>query len=882
MFSRVKTVFQDFLRLPLGFRVASIGVAASGCLGLVMAFSSGWKALLPILGILLVVGVLFYLVGLLARILAKKKGKGMGASLWNLTDRKKSSKTEYLNKAEADAAKKLRQRWKDVYQLLSEKGYDFYSLPWYLIIGPSQSGKTTLIQKSNQEFPIGDKPVSDFGTKNCNWFFTNKAILIDTAGRYVEHHGEEEGSLEGAEDRAEWEDFLKLLMRYRKRSPINGIILTVKIPDILAQDALQRERTAEILRKALLDIEERLKIQCPVYIMVSMCDLIPGFFEFFSLLPGLSDRSLLGWSSSGRFDQPLDPADMKQGLGELTGLLKKLRLNFLNEKAGLVANEPDEARGLDKLYAFPDEFEAMLEPLQSMLKKAFDPSAYYQGHFLRGIFFTSALQKGEPVLGACLNLLGTNALSPQGRDAETSKTSKAFFIADFFEEKVFAEKGLVKLPTRASKEKRLKERFTLIAGAVVLLGALGWVSLRGFDLHRKAVGVTQALQEVQNVVNEGVGGDATYPEDLPYKLKELHHDLTLLKEDRAWINAGNVNETVDMGSYTVAQTFIYRCFRPALAEYLSGDRRATQWEEGLTTFRILAALHRLSLGSPGTEVSGSDHSWIDDFEQVISGLDGTKAPGANRLSDQLPVDLTVIEDNEACRQYLSSILTNEICRVRIWNCLRDWVLDPWAEMLRGLDEDPERSQQVWVDTNLNRNIPRAWILDRYYSVEKRFEGVLIELRQILSGLSKSDNWKSVEAYQRKIRKPWNLQYEKIQALLLSAESLAGAHPFLKDPEPALSERLHWFRELKAELMITQPPRGMSEAGDRAWKHISKSLTELETKIARKNDSIRGWLKTGSQSNHSLFLVKDQEQAGGEGQQTSSGKSLHVQDLKRFR
>ena len=42
------------------------------------------------------------------------------------------------------------------------------------------------------------------GTRNCNWWFTDEAILIDTAGRYTT-----QDDLNGA-SKAGWEGFLKL------------------------------------------------------------------------------------------------------------------------------------------------------------------------------------------------------------------------------------------------------------------------------------------------------------------------------------------------------------------------------------------------------------------------------------------------------------------------------------------------------------------------------------------------------------------------------------------------------------------------------------------------------------------------------------------------
>ena len=63
-------------------------------------------------------------------------------------------------------------------------------LPWYVIIGPPGSGKTTAIVNSGLQFPLADKLGKAAiggvgGRRNCDWWFTNEAVLIDTAGRYT-------------------------------------------------------------------------------------------------------------------------------------------------------------------------------------------------------------------------------------------------------------------------------------------------------------------------------------------------------------------------------------------------------------------------------------------------------------------------------------------------------------------------------------------------------------------------------------------------------------------------------------------------------------------------------------------------------------------------
>ncbi|MEX0631844.1 hypothetical protein M8494_06295 [Serratia ureilytica] len=84
-----------------------------------------------------------------------------------------------------------------------------YQLPWYVIIGAPGAGKTTALVNSactsrwriasaNQLRGVG-------GTRNCDRWFTNDAVLLDTAGRYTTQESQRE------EDAGEWQSFVALL-----------------------------------------------------------------------------------------------------------------------------------------------------------------------------------------------------------------------------------------------------------------------------------------------------------------------------------------------------------------------------------------------------------------------------------------------------------------------------------------------------------------------------------------------------------------------------------------------------------------------------------------------------------------------------------------------
>ena len=66
------------------------------------------------------------------------------------------------------------------------------------------------------------------GTRNCDWWFTEDAVLIDTAGRYTTQ------DCDAAVDKAGWQAFLDLLKRTRARQPLNGVLVAIALSDIAA------------------------------------------------------------------------------------------------------------------------------------------------------------------------------------------------------------------------------------------------------------------------------------------------------------------------------------------------------------------------------------------------------------------------------------------------------------------------------------------------------------------------------------------------------------------------------------------------------------------------------------------------------------------------
>ena len=75
------------------------------------------------------------------------------------------------------------------------------------------------------------------GTINMNWWFTNHAVMLDTAGRLMFEEVK-------PGETSEWKEFLKLLKKNRPNCPINGLFL------VIPSDSLIKDSADRIQKKA--------------------------------------------------------------------------------------------------------------------------------------------------------------------------------------------------------------------------------------------------------------------------------------------------------------------------------------------------------------------------------------------------------------------------------------------------------------------------------------------------------------------------------------------------------------------------------------------------------------------------------------------------------
>lgn len=308
-----------------------------------------------------------------------------------------------------------------------------YQFPWYVFIGAPGSGKTTALINSGLRFPLVDVVGRESfrgvgGTRNCDWWFTDDAVFIDTAGRYITHESHAQ------QDKDEWTGFLGLLKKFRPRQPLNGAVLTISIADLLTGSEQSREKHAAIIRARLSELGKTLGINFPVYILITKADLLGGFADYFADLPKEERDQVLGFTFPDNTQQAVDLKSLVRN--ELDLIARRL----FDGLPDLMMNESDLSRRAH-CFAFPQNFANSLPLIDDLVTKVFS-GADVSGVHLRGIYFTSGTQEGTP-FDRVLSSLGRRfGVSSSININKKSATGRSYFLKDLITRVVLPEAHL--------------------------------------------------------------------------------------------------------------------------------------------------------------------------------------------------------------------------------------------------------------------------------------------------------------------------------------------------------------------------------------------------------------------------------------------------------
>ncbi|PWC32560.1 type VI secretion system membrane subunit TssM [Azospirillum sp. TSO35-2] len=349
-------------------------------------------------------------------------------------------------------------------------GRYLYQLPWYLVIGAPGSGKTTALANAglNAALPtptLHDNdiaepvsgPVSGLGgTRNCDWWFTDRAVLIDTAGRYTTQDSRR------AVDGRVWSGLLELLKEHRPRQPANGVLLTLSLPDLAGWSDAERRNHAIQIRQRLNELRIHLGVRLPVYAVLTKADLLEGFATFFDPLDRAGRAQVWGITlpvEEGAKERVANPLPAFHDL--YAGLVRRLDERLLDR----LHQEPD-IRRRSAAFAFPLRIAGLEPALADIVDTVFGSEQGEEAPRLRGLYLTSATQTDGPV-----GLLEPGADEP----------APTYFLDRLLPDVVFPEANLAQVDRVVERARRRRAGLSAAAAlaAGLLVGGYWLVSARG-------------------------------------------------------------------------------------------------------------------------------------------------------------------------------------------------------------------------------------------------------------------------------------------------------------------------------------------------------------------------------------------------------------------
>ncbi len=637
-------MIEQFKQMPKGMQILMAVLSGAALLG--MAAMIDPRAIVIVaVGLMLVVAAIF-----LWQLYQKWKAKQRAQALSNqLNENSSSAPSSISDPARRAKLDDLRQNFSKGVEKFRAAGKDLYSLPWYVVCGEPGSGKTEAVRHCNVGFPPGlqDEMQGAGGTLNMHWWFTNQAVLLDTAGKLLFQE-----ALPGTTN--EWTEFLNLLRKTRPDCPINGLLLVIPVESLIKDPFEDIQRKAGKIAQQLDVIQKRLDVRFPVFVLITKCDLINGFREFFA---GLKDPQLqhqmTGWSNGESLDAPFRPDAVDQHLDHVVQRIRRRRLGLLKDP---IPTEPGARRvdEVDALFTLPGSIAALAPRLRRYLETIFVASEWSaKPLFLRGIYFTSALTEGSALDAELASALG---LAPEALpDGKAWERERSFFLRDLFTQKIFKEQGLV---TRATNTGQLVRRRQWILASVVGCGLLGLVvlSLIGRNALRSSVGEELALWRAGANPTEWAGH--RWHPIVDTSLVYAGNDPVRIEGNREWPVIEFHEKLLQRVSSDLHIPWIFKPIETIAVRANPGRRRAQRvlFEASVVSPLVEASRERF-LNSPAwaptdidrlatlVEVEGSVHlkklpGYVpdfpgEDFIQPLLGPSIAALPDQTALSDRL-------------------------------------------------------------------------------------------------------------------------------------------------------------------------------------------------------------------------------------------------------
>jgi hypothetical protein len=369
----------------------------------------------------------------LKKIIIRHRAKKRVQNLINVEDAEHKSKGSFFaSLLSFQSSDNMGRRFKALLTTLNKselrkKGDPLKVLPWFMVLGPSKSGKTSSFQYGKMEAPTFDSIETQ--SDGYNWLLYNKGIVIDTPDTDF-------SSVDNL-SKKEWNSLLNLLKKYKSSEPLNGIVVTISYDMLIKSDEPQLYDIGKAYQARITEAMKILKVRVPVYLLVTKCDQIEGFEEWCLTLPENALNQPMGYAVKEDMDDI--PSMITQSIDDIVKQVKNLILKGIE-------SETDN----QKLLRLPGGVDSLKEKLISFGTGIFQNNPYQESPIARGVYFSG--------------------ISSEGLITQDQRTG--LFLKQFFNKVLPADRMMISTLSSAEKAEALTKKYILGGWSIAIIGVI--------------------------------------------------------------------------------------------------------------------------------------------------------------------------------------------------------------------------------------------------------------------------------------------------------------------------------------------------------------------------------------------------------------------------
>lgn len=311
-----------------------------------------------------------------------------------------------------------------------------YAVPFYMVVGLPGSGRSTALHALGLTWEGNDGPLqTGFPQQLCTYWMPKEGLFIEPEATVLGPGRRPEGLKQLCDD----------LRSARPREPLDGLLVVVNIADFIDRDEHGIEEYANEIRRYLIEIGQRLRVEVPTYVVLTRYDTVWGFAEVFQWSADRTREDPWG------FALPLDTApqeSLPRIREQLDGLNARLEAFCLSK---LCSEEPPELR--IRAFQHLAEVRALMEKLGTVFTVLAAPNAFERAPWIRAVAIGSAVPGGGgDRLRASVARFFNMGLA-QGPTAPVSARPGGLPLHAFMTSVILPERDIVPLRTRWRDDK---------------------------------------------------------------------------------------------------------------------------------------------------------------------------------------------------------------------------------------------------------------------------------------------------------------------------------------------------------------------------------------------------------------------------------------------